>query len=146
MFFGRHIHTIDEKGRVVLPARFRKEFDGHDSCILAPGTDGQITLNLPDEFETVTRAVLAEAKTERQRRVARHILSSAVEQPFDKAGRLLVPEWLRAHAGISIPSEVAVTGAGLNAEIWNVELNQRDDALGASELIESTLAKEAKGS
>ena len=146
MFTGRHIHTIDDKGRVVLPAKIRKGFDGYESCMLAPGTDGQITLNLPDEFEAFTRTMLAEAKTTGERSAARVVLQSAVEQPFDKAGRILVPEPLRLHAGITVPSEVVVAGAGLHAEIWNLDLNRRDNALGSSVLIKSELAKEVRGS
>jgi MraZ protein len=146
MFTGRHVHTIDEKGRVVLPARIRKGFEGHDSCMLAPGSDGQITLNLPDEFEAFTRAMLADAKSTGERSAARVVLQSAIEQPFDKAGRIRVPEALRQHAGITVPSEVVVAGAGLHAEIWNLELNRRDYALGSSVLIKSELAKEARGS
>ena len=146
MFTGRHIHTIDEKGRVVLPVRIRNAFEGYDTCYIAPGTDGQITLNRPDEFEAYLRGVIADADTTAKRSAARLISQEAVVQKLDKAGRVLVPEHLRLHAGISLPSEVAITGAVTHAEIWRTDLNERDNALGRTELVKSEVAKEARGS
>jgi DNA-binding transcriptional regulator/RsmH inhibitor MraZ len=103
-------------------------------------------LNLPSEFESSMRTALAEAKSTGDRAATRLVFQNAIEQPFDKAGRIVIPEPLRMHAGITIPSEIVVTGAGFHAEIWNLELNRRDNALGTSELLKSELAKEARGS
>lgn len=146
MFTGSHIHTIDEKGRVVLPAGIRKQFEGHATCYIALGTDGQITLNRPDEFETYMRQVAAAAKTKKERALSRDMAREAVEQKLDKAGRILVPELHRQYAQITVPSEVVVSGAITHAEIWNLDLAAADSALGRSALNEPQSGEEANDS
>ena len=146
MFTGKYTHSIDDKGRVVLPSSIRSKFGGSDTCYVAPGIDGQITINRATEFQAFLQAAAVAAESEEERRRVRRMAQEAVEQKLDKAGRIVVPEGLRQHAGIELASEVVVTGAVTHAEIWNTELHRRDSEAGGSELIQSRLAKEAKGS
>ncbi len=146
MFTGKYRHSIDDKGRVVLPSAIRSKFGGAETCYVAPGTDGQITINPATEFSAYLTAAATAAKTEDERRMVRHMAQEAVEQKLDKAGRIMVPEDLRLHARIELASEVMVTGAVTHAEIWNLDLQGRDSNEGGKLLIQSRLAKEAKDS
>ncbi len=134
MFTGKYIHTIDEKGRVVLPSTMRKQFEGSGTCIISPALDGQLAINLPHEYAAYLDREEAKASTAAVRRRVRLLSNSAIEQSVDKAGRVVINEELRALAGIGLGSEVVVAGAHKHAEIWNPERFARDLELARVEL------------
>lgn len=136
MFTGKYIHTIDEKGRVVLPSTMRKQFEGSGTCIISPALDGQLAINLPHEYAAYLDRAEAKASTGMVRRRVRLLSNSAIEQSVDKAGRVVINEELRTTAGISLGSEVVVAGAHKHAEIWNPERFARDLELARIELAQ----------
>jgi MraZ protein len=113
---GRYEHSLDIKGRVILPAKFRASFDR--GGYLTQHSEGCLALWTPGEFER-QMAVMSEraeaGRTDRNR--ARLWASNSHEVEVDKQGRMAIPAHLRAFAGLE--SDVLVHGAIDRIELWN---------------------------
>ncbi len=116
MFFGRHEHSLDAKGRVILPARLRTPFD--TQAFLSAHLDRCLALWTPDEFDK-QRADMEEAQGRgaRERNMARVWSAGVTEVELDKQGRVPIPPYLREFAGLE--SAVLVIGALNRIELWN---------------------------
>ncbi len=116
MFLGTYEPRLDDKGRVILPARFREDMEG--GVVLTRGQERCLYAFPAQEFESMTadlqRAPLA---SKQARDWVRVMLSGASKEIPDKQGRIVVPADLRAYAGLG--KELAVIGAGSRAEIWD---------------------------
>lgn len=118
-FTGEFRHTIDAKGRLIVPARMRDEIED-DSVVLVMSPEGCIDLWSGVRWATYESQLLAQRKTNPDSRtVIRRIASSAHPDHIDRQGRMTIPPHLRAHAGIE--REVLVVGSFDHAEIWNPE-------------------------
>jgi MraZ protein len=118
MFLGDHQHTLDAKGRVSLPAKFRAEMTG--KLVIAKGFEDCLYVYSADEYNRFVQELLAtEDFDPRQRRIRRFFTSGAVEAELDSAGRISLPPVLREYAGLK--KDVAVTGNGNRIEIWDAE-------------------------
>ncbi len=118
-FFGRHEHTLDEKGRVILPSKFRAHFE--HGGYLAPEQDGCLSLWTPEQFEVQMDAMLEKAATSRSdRNLARLWASSSHPLEVDRQGRMFIPTRLREYAALD--SEVLVLGAIDRVELWNRQM------------------------
>lgn len=115
-FFGRYEHTLDAKGRVILPARFRAPFE--HGGYLSQNHDGCLALWTPDQFE---RQMQDKEERESQSRVernqARQWASTSHEVEIDRQGRMPIPARLREFAGLR--ENVLVTGAINRVELWD---------------------------
>lgn len=116
MLIGEFTHTLDEKNRVSLPAKFRKEMG--KKVVLAPGLDGCISMYTEDEWKTFA-VRLREGSQLRadDRNFSRFIFGGAVETDIDTAGRILIPDFLKDRAKLG--TKVAIIGVETRAEIWN---------------------------
>ncbi len=117
-FFGRFEHSLDAKGRIVLPARFRKDFD--TQAYLSEYTDGCVALWTPEEFEK--KLAWMGARQERSgadRNMARMWAGTSAEVEIDRQGRLAVPPYLRTFGRLE--ANVLVVGAMERVELWNPE-------------------------
>ncbi len=115
-FFGRFEHTIDEKGRLTLPAKFRSAFER--GGFLTQGLDGCLALWAPEEFEQQTDAMQRRAATtQADRNLVRLWASGSVELAPDRQGRILVPSRLRSFAGLA--DDVLVMGVIDRVELWD---------------------------
>jgi MraZ protein len=115
-FFGRFEHTLDAKGRLILPAKFRVGFD--HGGYLTQNVDGCLALWTPDEFDAQMGAMLERAAAGRSdRNVARIWASNSHDVEIDRQGRLAIPPRLREFAGLS--TEVLVNGVIDRVELWN---------------------------
>ena len=115
-FLGRYEHSLDSKGRVILPAKFRAQFER--GGYLTQHSEGCLALWALGEFERQMADVLeraADGKVERNR--ARLWASSSSEVEIDRQGRMAIPSHLRAFAGLE--NEVLVHGAIDRIELWN---------------------------
>jgi MraZ protein len=124
MFLGEYQHSLDAKGRVILPARFREQLEG--GAVMARALDGCLAVYPVSEFDRVA-AKLREARERgaRERQAARSFFTGAVEITPDKQGRVAIPAHLREYA--SLEREVIVAGNFDHLEIWDhVTFNQRD--------------------
>jgi MraZ protein len=113
---GEFRHTLDDRSRVAVPARFRTRLGA--GATLARWLDGCLGLFPADEWaELATKLRSLPLTNPRAREFARFMSSGAVEVSLDKQGRILVPEYLRQYAGIT-EGEVVVVGALNRLEIW----------------------------
>ncbi len=116
MLIGEYTHTIDEKNRMSLPVKFRKEMG--KVVVLAPGLDHCIFMFTKDQWKTIS-AKLADSSMLQadSRSFNRFMFGGAIEAAVDGAGRILVPDFLKERAGLR--SKVAVIGVETRAEIWD---------------------------
>ncbi|MBD8044964.1 division/cell wall cluster transcriptional repressor MraZ [Arthrobacter sp. Sa2BUA2] len=116
MFLGTHSPRLDEKGRIILPAKFRDELA--DGLVLTRGQERCIYVFSQKEFEKVHEQMRQAPLSSRQARdYIRVFLSGASDEVPDKQGRITIPPALRTYAGLG--RELAVIGAGTRAEIWD---------------------------
>jgi len=116
MFYGTHEHTIDEKNRLTLPAKFREGLGG--DVVLARGIDGTIDVYPRSTWESsVERITTLDSLTREAREMKRFVFAGATVTEVDKQGRVLVPPDLARHAGLA--KDVAVVGVHDHVEIWN---------------------------
>jgi MraZ protein len=137
MFFGEFEYKIDDKGRVPIPPKFRKEL--REEVILAPGAEKCITLYSLTEWKklaaTLTSGSISPSKL---RRLKRAFFATAFSLIMDGQGRIALPISLREHA--EIVDEVAIVGANNYIEIWNKVHWQEEKVTGreqAWQIIES---------
>ena len=119
MFRGRHHHTIDPKGRLSIPSRFRDELAerGTDTLVLTEG-DHCIWAYPMDEWERLEEKLRQQPQLSvEMRNFLRTTVASAKDCPVDRAGRTLVPPELREFAGLN--KDVVIQGALAKFEIWS---------------------------
>ena len=118
MFMGEHKHTIDAKGRLIIPSRFREELG--QEFIITRGLDGCLFI-FPQkewkEFEMKLRGLPLIDKN--ARKFLRFFLSGAAACELDKQGRILIPGALREFAGME--KEVMLAGMLNRIEVWSKE-------------------------
>jgi len=115
-FVGRFEHSLDAKGRVILPVRFRDTFS--KGGFLTPNREGCVALWTPSEFERQMSDMLERSKGDRSgRNQARLWASNAAEVEIDRQGRMAIPPHLRELAALE--GEVLITGAIDRIELWS---------------------------
>lgn len=119
MLIGEYNHTLDDKNRVSLPAKFRKEMG--KSVVLAPGFDNCVSIFTMAEWKKFAERLTSESsQLESDRRKLNRVwFGQASQVDVDSLGRILVPETLKDRAGLQ--SKVVVVGVQDRAEIWNDE-------------------------
>ncbi len=130
MFTGQYSHTIDTKGRVIMPSRFREQLG--DGFVITRGYEGCLTVYSNQEWENFAARLMAMPDHNADaRRLLRMFSSGAIICETDKQGRVLIPSQLREHAAIS--KDVVIIGAISRVEIWDSErwnsYNSDEDAL-----------------
>lgn len=137
MFKGKYNHTIDAKGRLIVPSKFREMLG--DEFVITKGADGCLTVYDNDgwnAFEETLQAMPMNRKDVRQ--VARFFLAGAADVEVDKQGRILIPTELREYAGLE--KEVVLIGMAGKIEIWGKE---RWEDASADQDVSDTLEKMA---
>lgn len=115
-FLGTYTPRLDDKGRLILPARFRPQLA--EGLVMTRGQERCLYVFPAEEFARVhERASAAPVSDKRARDYLRVLLSGAHDDVPDKQGRLSIPANLRAYAGLD--RDVAVIGTGTRAEIWD---------------------------
>jgi MraZ protein len=133
MFLGEHQHSLDAKGRVILPARFRDQLEG--GAVMAKALDGCLAVYPVDEFQRVAANLQeARARGATERQAARSYFAGAVEITPDRQGRVAVPQHLRTFANLE--RDVIVAGSFDHIEIWNAETFGRRDQEGSASIVE----------
>jgi MraZ protein len=118
MFLGEYSHSLDEKGRVVMPSKFRAGLA--IGCVLTKGQERCIYVFDGDRWEDEAAKVLSLPRTDRRARsFSRSFFASASDQALDRAGRCHIPESLRNYAGLT--KDVTVVGVADHIEIWDTE-------------------------
>lgn len=116
-FVGRFEHSLDAKGRVILPAKFRPQFER--GGYLSENREGCLALWTPGEFERQMQAMQERAAggSRQERNRARVWAANSSEVEVDRQGRMAIPAHLRQFA--SLESDVLVHGAIDRVELWN---------------------------
>jgi MraZ protein len=131
MFLGEYQHSLDAKGRVILPARFRDQLEG--GAVMARGLDGCLDVYPPAEFQRRASEVSeARKRGARERQAARSFFSGAGPAVPDGQGRVAIPPHLREYAALD--REVVVTGAFDHIEIWDAQRFRERDAEGIASM------------
>ena len=117
MFLGEYEHTIDEKNRLTLPARFRDAFA--DGVVVTRGLDACLDVFARGDWDGLVAARLAplDPFSREARELKRFFFAGAVDAELDKQGRVLVPPALVRHAKLG--REVVVAGVHDHLEIWD---------------------------
>ena len=116
MFLGQFQHNLDDKGRLMIPARFRELLDG--GAYITQGFDRCLMVMTGEYFRQVYVDVNATSLTDPNARLLRRmILANAFQVDIDKVGRVLVPQALREFAGLN--GEAIVAGQGEYFEVWS---------------------------
>ncbi len=134
MLLGEYFHSLDNKGRVVLPSSFRRELE--EGCVVAKGQDGQLMIYAIDTFEQLAQEVIATPQDRGGRRFSRTVFAGADHQEMDKAGRVLIKPELRQFATLETASEIAVVGVFNHVELWEKERYLADRTAGDERYVE----------
>jgi transcriptional regulator MraZ len=118
MFLGEYRHSIDTKDRLTVPARFRELMS--EGAYIVRGFDRNLMVLTTKAFETLSQNIIQMSITDPlTRKLRRLIIGSALRLEIDKAGRILIPEFLSKTAGLSSSQEAILVGQGNYFEIWS---------------------------
>ena len=118
MFLGEFEYKIDEKGRVLIPPKFRRELK--EGVVLTPGPEKCINIYSLSEFNKLAAILTTSSVTRsKSRKLNRAIFATAFNLNIDGQGRIALPIPLREYAGIE--DEVVVAGDNTYLELWNKE-------------------------
>ena len=118
MFMGEYNHTIDAKGRLIIPSRFRELLG--EEFVLTRGLDGCLSIYPMDEWVAFEEKLRALPLTNKDARTfSRFFVAGATASQLDKQGRILVPQTLRQFAGLD--KDVVLTGNLNRIEVWSKE-------------------------
>lgn len=116
MFYGEYQHSVDQKGRVIIPAKFREGLG--DKFILTKGLENCLFAYSKEEWTTLETKLKALPFTDKNvRTFVRFFFAGATECEMDKQGRILVPQNLREYAGLE--KDIFVIGVSTRVEIWD---------------------------
>lgn len=138
MFMGEYQHSIDEKGRLIIPAKFREDLG--EKFILTRGLDNCLFVYPLAQWKVLEEKIKDLSTSHADARAfVRMFFSGAVEAELDKQGRVSVPVHLREHA--KIERDVYVIGVSSKVEIWSAEQwkNYSGEAQNSYEEIAETI-------
>jgi MraZ protein len=130
MFLGEYSHTLDEKGRITVPAKLRAGFA--NGLVITRGFEPCLVVYPMETFRILEQKAHALSLTDPSNRsIFRLLFGGASDATLDSLGRIVVPEYLRVYAGLQ--NQVVVVGAGQylevwDAERWNAQLTQLNDS------------------
>lgn len=136
MFFGEARHNVDDKGRLILPAKFRDDLGFR--FVMTKGLDNCIFLFPQEEWRIMEEKLKSLPMTNRDARAfVRYFFSGAAEGEVDKQGRIRIPQNLLEYAGLEKQS--VIIGVGTRMEIWDQEAwdqYNNDDSLSYDQIAE----------
>ncbi|NYF10594.1 MraZ protein [Leifsonia sp. AK011] len=135
MFLGTYSPKLDDKGRIILPAKFRDELAS--GVVVTRGQERCLYVFSQREFESLHEKIRQAPVTSKQARdFLRLFLSGANQETPDKQHRMTLPASLREYAGLN--RELTVIGAGNRAEIWDTEAWNEYYAAAESDFVNTT--------
>jgi MraZ protein len=140
MLLGEYEHTLDDKNRLTLPAKFRQAFEG--GVVVSRGLDGCLFVFTRDGWDSFVASQLEGLSpfSKEARQMNRYMFAGAAETELDKQGRVMVPPSLLAYAALG--KEVVVAGVRDHVEIWDRTAwgKQLEEVEGSVELVAERLA------
>ena len=140
MFMSEYNHTVDAKGRLIIPSKFREILG--DEFVISKGMDGCLFVYTNDDWKAFEEKLTSLPLINKEaRQFARFFLAGAAQVEVDKQGRILLPASLRSFANLD--KDVVLVGVGSRIEIWDKE---KYEALSADENMDDIAnAMEALG-
>ena len=137
MFMGEYNHTIDAKGRMIVPSKFREQLG--NEFVVTKGLDGCLFVYPNEEWHNIEEKFRnVPLTTKDARKFSRFFFAGAATCELDKQGRILLPAILREFAGIE--KDAVLVGVGSRIEIWSkdkwIEANTFDDMEESAEHME----------
>ena len=118
MFMSEYNHTIDAKGRLIIPSKFRELLG--EEFVVSKGMDGCLFVYANDDWNAFEQKLTSLPLINKEaRQFARFFLAGAAQVEVDKQGRILLPAALREFAGLD--KDVVLVGVGSRIEIWSKE-------------------------
>lgn len=118
MFLGQYRHNLDNKNRLTIPARYRELIA--EGAYITRGFDGNLMVFPAATFENISRQANEASVTDQTARLLKRLIfSNADFVEVDKAGRILIPDFLRS--ATNIHSEIVIAGVGDHFELWPPE-------------------------
>lgn len=125
MFMSEYNHTIDMKGRLIVPSKFRDQLG--DEFVVTKGMDGCLFVYANEDWNAFEQKLTSLPLINKEaRKFARFFLAGAAQVEVDKQGRILLPSNLRDFAGLE--KDVVLVGVGSRIEIWSRENWENMDA------------------
>lgn len=125
MFMSEYNHTIDTKGRLIVPSKFRDQLG--DEFVVTKGMDGCLFVYANEDWSAFEQKLTSLPLINKEaRKFARFFLAGAAQVEVDKQGRILLPANLRDFAGLE--KDVVLVGVGSRIEIWSRENWENMDA------------------
>lgn len=116
MFMGEYSHTIDAKGRIIVPAKFRESIG--NNFVVTKGLDNCLFVYTSEDWRKFEEKLRTLPLTNKDaRKFTRFFLAGAAEMEIDKQGRILIPSVLREFAALE--KDVVLVGVGSRIEIWD---------------------------
>lgn len=116
MFMGEYAHALDDKGRLTIPARFREALN--QGAVITRGFENYLLIYTVEAFQRLTARTRTLSLTDpTHRALLRMAFSGAADVEPDRQGRILIPPFLRAYAGLD--GDCVVVGVGDYIEVWN---------------------------
>jgi MraZ protein len=123
MFLGQFIHSVDAKGRITVPVRFRQALA--EGAYVTQGFERNLIVYTTESFNTLARSARTLTTTNPEARAIRRVIfGGATDVEVDSQGRILIPAFLREYG--QLEDEAAIVGAGEYFEIWNAEIWQKE--------------------
>ena len=136
MFIGEYQHSLDNKGRLIIPAKFREDLG--DNFIITKGLDNCLFVYPKSEWEILEEKLKLLPLTSKDARAfVRFFFSGATECELDKQGRILIPSNLREHCRLE--KDAVIIGVSNRVEIWSKEewdLYNNDESLSYESIAE----------
>lgn len=125
MFMSQYNHTVDAKGRLIVPSKFRDQLG--DEFVVTKGMDGCLFVYANEDWKAFEEKLAMLPMTNKEARMfTRFFLAGAATLEVDKQGRILLPANLREFA--SLEKDVVLVGVGTRIEIWSKENWENMDA------------------
>lgn len=125
MFMSEYNHTVDTKGRLIVPSKFREQLG--DEFVVTKGMDGCLFVYANEDWIAFEQKLTSLPLINKEaRKFARFFLAGAAQVEVDKQGRILLPANLREFAGLE--KDVVLVGVGSRIEIWSRENWENMDA------------------
>ncbi len=117
MFMGEFDHSIDSKGRIIIPSKFREDLG--DKFVITLGLDGCLFVYPNEDWQSFAKELGKLPGTKEARQLQRYFLAMAADCEADKQGRILIPVKLRESAGLD--KDIVFVGVLNKIEIWSKE-------------------------
>ncbi len=113
-FMGKFFHSLDAKGRVIIPAKYREELG--EGFVVTKGSGRYLDIYPACQWAILKEKIDAVSGS-KGKELRRHFYSNAIDGEYDKQGRIIIPQDLREYA--CLDKEIVIAGVSKNCEIWN---------------------------